>query len=151
MSAEIERWDKRFAAGCYNRAWELLEKRPRSADEDADLLATAFAQRFHWFRVGEAHEKAIAEWQVSRAAAALRHGRLAVEYAERARTIADGCNGPDFLMASIYEGLARAYAAAGDVVTRDRWLAEARTSLAGITEEDDREVIEQQIADVPGA
>jgi hypothetical protein len=71
MSEEMGQWDKRFGAAAYNRCWVLLEAEARSADDDADLLSAAFAQRFHWFRAGGDEQTVTAEWMVSRAAAAL--------------------------------------------------------------------------------
>ncbi len=149
MNEETMRWNKRFAADAYNRAWAFMDMHARTAEQDADMLAAAFAQRDHWYVVGEEHQKATADWQVARAFALLGEGRLAVRFAEHAVTRAESGDGPDYLLASCCEGMARAHAAAGDRATRDHWLDRARAALGSIADEHDRAEIAAQIDSVP--
>ena len=65
----------------FNHCWELREKDDRSASEDVTLLTAAFVSRYHWTFLGEAHRGVIADWIVSRAAAAIGDGELAVRFA----------------------------------------------------------------------
>ena len=55
-----------------------------------------------------------------------------------------------WLVASAQEGMARAHAAAGHDQERDQWAADARATLAGVDDDEDRELIESQLATVPG-
>lgn len=151
MDDDIMRWHKRFAADCYNRAWDLMDLAERTAEQDAELLAAAFAQRFHWYQAGDDANKAIADWQVARAASFTGDAEVAVRFAERAVARAEHVSQPDFLRASCYEGLARAHAAAGDAAARDRWVERARDALGSITQDDDRTEIARQIDSVPRA
>jgi hypothetical protein len=57
---------------------------------------------------------------------------------------------PRWLLASTQEGLARAHAVAGHPEERDRWADAARRTLAGVDDPDDREIVEGQLATVPG-
>ena len=57
---------------------------------------------------------------------------------------------PTWLVASTQEGLARAHAAAGHDEERDRWAADARRTLEAVDDDEDRELIESQLATVPG-
>lgn len=147
--SETETWHKRFAAKAYNGAWELMDLQSRAAEQDLDLLALACAQRYHWYAVGEPHNKAIADWQVARALSFIGDGSLAIRFAERAVALAEPLSEPDFLKASCYEGLARAHAAAGNRAERDDWIARARDALGTIAEDDDRDEIARQIDSVP--
>jgi len=143
-----QEWHGRFAAECFNRAWELLDLPERSQEQEADLLSSAFAQRFHWSQVGDETNHAVADWQVSRALAATRNGPLAVHFAEMALARAEAFAGPDYLVPSCFEGLARAHAAVGDAPQRDVWLAKARAALEGIKDAEDRDLIASQIAEL---
>ena len=46
--------------------------------------------------------------------------------------------------------MARAHAVAGHDQERDQWAADARATLAGVDDDEDRELIESQLATVPG-
>ena len=54
-----------------------------------------------------------------------------------------------WLLASAYEGLARAYAAAGDRAAATEWKDKAVAQLELVTDPDDREIVEQDIASLP--
>jgi hypothetical protein len=55
----------------------------------------------------------------------------------------------DFDLAFAYEALARASAVAGDVQEARRHLASAREARSGISEEDDRELFDADLATIP--
>lgn len=141
--------ERTVAAQLYGRCWELLESPERSADEDAELLTSAFASRHHWLPVGGPEQWAVSDWMVARAAGAVGMGELAIRFAWRAHVAVLGEGGPDWLVASCVEGLARAYAVVGDVGERDRWLAEAARLTSLIVDDEDRTLIESQVATVP--
>ena len=45
-------WHRNFAIEAFNRSWDLLEQADRDEAADAELLAVAFASRWHWGQVG---------------------------------------------------------------------------------------------------
>ena len=135
-------------AAAFNRCWELLDLPERSADERADLLTEAFVSRFHWAEVGALEQLVVAEWMVARAASATGEGALAVRFAARAQSALEPSL-PDWLHASVAEGMARAYAAAGDTARREEWRARSEELVAAIADEEDRELIADQLASVP--
>ena len=51
--------------------------------------------------------------------------------------------------ASAYEGLARAYAVAGDRAAAVEWKAKAVARLAEVDDADDREIVEGDLATLP--
>jgi hypothetical protein len=138
-----------LAKATYNRCWDLLENENRTSDEDDDLLATAFASRFHWYAVGSDEQKIVADWMVSRAAAAMGYGDVAVHFAHRANESASEGDFPAWLRASLFEGLARAHAANGDSELRGEFLDLANRELEQEPDDEDRELIAQQISTVP--
>ena len=135
----------------FNRVWELLDKPDRTAEENAEMLAAAFASRWHWGQADDATTEnlAIGDWQVAHVAAQLGHGSVALEYAARALAAAVTEGWGDWQRASMLEGMARACAAAGDAEGRARYYAEASAALAQIAEDEDRDLIASQLATVP--
>jgi hypothetical protein len=138
-----------LAKATYNRCWDLLENESRTSDDDDDLLATAFASRFHWYAVGGDEQKIVSDWMVSRAAAAVGFGELSVRFAQRANEAAAEGEFPAWLQASLFEGLARAHAANGDAELRGEFLDMAQRELEQESDDEDRDLIAQQIATVP--
>lgn len=140
------------AVRTYNACWDLLDAPSRSTEDTWLLLTRAFASRHHWIEAGGGvQESVVADWMASRAAAAAGYGALAVDLARRSVEAADGSDQPAWLRASAHEGLARAYAAAGDADARAVELAAADQVLATEPDEESRALIAEQLADVPEA
>lgn len=138
-----------IGATTFNHCWELLDQPERTAAEDAELLTAAFASRFHWSYAGGPEQWILADWMVSRAAAAVGEGRLALTFAERARDEALQTEAADWLLASVTEGVARAHAALGDRAAVAEWCRTAQELVARIADEEERALIERQLATVP--
>ena len=137
------------AVATYNRCWDLLESPTRTPDEDADLLTSAFTSRHHWQVVGGAPQAITADWMISRSACELGLADLAVEYAERAFAGVQSGEHPAWLRASVFEGLGRAHAVAGNQELRDRYVSLAWLILDREPDPDNREVIAAQLRSVP--
>ena len=133
----------------YNHCWDLLERDERSQDEDVELLTAAFTSRYHWSFAGGPEQWTISDWMVSRAAADIGEGSLALTFALRASSAAQEFDAPDWLVASVAEGVARAYGALGDDRARDEWLVNAERLVAAIADDEDRDLIASQLASVP--
>lgn len=140
---------REVAIAAFQRCWELLEEPYRDEEGDAELLGAAFASRYHWGLVGGPEQWITGDWMISRVFAALGEGGLAVRFAARADAGGDGAEVPDWLRASTAEGLARAYAVAGDGDARDAWIATATRRVGLIADDEDRELIAGQLASVP--
>ena len=138
-----------MAVATYNRCWDLLESPRRTSDEDAELLTCAFTSRHHWQVVGGAPQAITADWMVSRVACELDNADLAVEYAERAFAGVQAGEHPAWLRASVFEGLGRAHAVAGNRDHRDRYVSLAWLVLDREPDPDNREVIAAQLRSVP--
>lgn len=140
---------KSLAAGLYNRVWELLEQADRSVADDDEMLGAAHTSRYLWGSIGDAQNYAIGEWQISRVYSVLGRAEPAVHHARRCHDHARQVEGQPWLLASAYEGLARAYAVAGDRAAAQEWKAKAVDRLTEVEDADDREIVERDIATLP--
>lgn len=141
--------ERRLAAALFNEVWTLLEQPGRTEADDDRMVHAAHASRHHWGQVGGPKELAIGEWQISRVYAVLGRAEPALHHARRSLATATGSEVPDWLVASAHEALARAYAVAGNrpaaVAERDL----AAEVLARVTDPEDREVVEADLAGLP--
>jgi DNA-binding transcriptional MerR regulator len=138
-----------LASSLFNRVWELLEKSDRSGDDDQEMVNAAHASRYHWTGIGGAKEKAIGDWQISRVYSVLGRGEPAVHHARLCLGWATQVEGEEWLLASAYEGLARAYAVAGDTHAAVEWKAKAVARLAEVSDADDREIVQNDVDTLP--
>jgi hypothetical protein len=139
--------DRELGTELFNRTWALLESPERDADE---LLHCAHASAYHWMRAGTVANRARSEWQCSRVYAvlgrpepALHHARRCLELCESARDEVE-----EFDLPFAYEALARAHALAGDEAEAGEWLARARAAGEKIVDEDDRLLLEADLATI---
>ncbi len=140
-----------LGAGMYNRTWELMAIEGRTAEQDDELIDTAHASAWHWRRVGNAANEARGHWLCSRVYALLGRSEPALHHARRAVAIveAGGEGFEDWDAAAVAESMARAFAVAGDASGVALWKSRARTALATVAEDDDRDVIEADLASIP--
>jgi hypothetical protein len=151
MTDELTREAQRaLAVRLFNRTWELLERPDRDSAGDRAMLASALASRLHWEDIGTDENLAAGDWLVAHVASHLGYADLALDFAAAAHERAAESDVPRWLLASSQEGLARAHAVAGHPDERDRWAEAARSTLEDVDDTEDRELIESQLATVPG-
>jgi tetratricopeptide (TPR) repeat protein len=141
--------ERAMAVELYNRVWSLLDEAELSVEQRDEVVHCAHASAWHWSRVGTVQNRAIGEWQISRVYASLGRPEPAVHHAHRAFGRAEEVGDVPWLLASAYEGLARAYAAAGDVETARQWRDRAMLALDQVDDPEDREIVEKDIAALP--
>jgi ATP/maltotriose-dependent transcriptional regulator MalT len=140
---------RRLAVDLFNHVWTLLRRDARTVEQDDEMIHAAHASRYHWGEVGEATQRAIGEWQIARVYSVLGRGEPAVHHARRCLQLAEEHRLEAWLLASAYEGLARAHAVAGDRAAAAEWKARAEATAAGIDEAEERQVVEGDIATLP--
>jgi hypothetical protein len=141
---------RRLGVDLFNHTWTLLEKADRTPAEDDELLHATHASAYHWSRVGAPENLARGEWQVSRVNAVLGRAEAAIHHARRCL---DHCLEHaigDWDLAYAYEALARAHKVAGDDAEYRRNLELARDAGTRIAEDEDREHLERDLADLAG-
>jgi len=144
---------RRIAVALFNRVWDLLDAGDaRSPEEDLEMVDAAHASRYLWRRIGGAEQAVVGEWQISRAYAAAGLGDEAVRHADLALSMLADAEGelPDWIAASVHEGRARAFLAAGDGPSASASIAEAARLAARIADPEDRDLVEAQIAELAG-
>lgn len=139
--------DRELATQLFNRCWELLDT-TRDSDDDVELLTAAFGSRYHWLNAGVMEQWIVSDWMVARAASALGAGELALLFAKRAHVAAQESETPDWLVASSAEGVARAYAASGDVEEFNNWSALATRLIEVIADPEDQRLVASQLAGI---
>lgn len=146
-----EPMQRELAKRLFNQTWELIDTADRTPEQDRLMLMTSCAAWVHWDAIGTEENRAIADWQVAHVASLLGYGALAISHATTAYDRVRAARLPDWLHASALEGLARAYAAAGDQQSRDEYLRLAHEAVSIVTDAQERELIASQIATVPPA
>ncbi|MCC7355249.1 MAG: hypothetical protein IT330_16010 [Anaerolineae bacterium] len=130
---------RRLAVDCFNRTWDLLDKKQRAREEDDEMIHTAHASRYHWGVIGTPVHFARGEWQISRVYAVLKRPEPALYHARRCLEICQQNGIGDFDLAYAYEALARASMVAGKKSDAERYVALARGAGEKIAEKDDRD------------
>jgi DNA-binding transcriptional MerR regulator len=144
---------RELAVALFNHVWSLMEVADRTPAQNDELIHAAHASRFHWSRAegSQAVNLGRGEWQCSRVYAVLGRGEPAIWHARRCLAYAETPEGgqEDWDLAAAYEAMARAYAVAGDLATAAEWKAKAAAALDAVADQDDRDVIEGDLATLP--
>ena len=146
MSDEAIR--RSLAIRAYNAAAELLDQPELDADAAFRALADALASRELWSTIGTPVNLLIGDWQVARALCANGRGDDAVSIMAAAVDTANEMDVDDWLMASLHEGLARALNTTGDI-RYEAVYTFTQSLIEAIVDDDDREIIAAQFADLP--
>ena len=127
---------KYFAANCFNKAWDLIERPDRTPEESRLMVALNQASIYHWSNRPDctAENLSVGYWQASRIQAILGH-------AEEARRHAEVCLGystalEPFYLGYAHEALARAALLAGNRANATEHLSLARSCAAKISPKD---------------
>ncbi|HEY5890111.1 MAG TPA: hypothetical protein VIW94_05375 [Acidimicrobiia bacterium] len=138
---EVQQWHRTFAPRAFNYTWNLLDQDELTREQEEDMIASALAQRFHWYQVGSMRNHAIGDWQVSRVFAVLGYADLARRFGERSLALAiDNDLGP-FVTGFAHEAIARAAADVDDLATFEEHLSLARNSLDQVEDAEEREAL----------
>ncbi len=137
-----------FAADCFNRTWELIERPNRSPQEDEQMLLLSLASLWHWTQRGDVTPKnlSVGHWQVARVYALLGQAENAHRYAQRSLELAQG-EAP-FQRGYAYEALARAEAVGGDAEKARGYLEEATKLAALVDDEEDRNYLVEDLKNI---
>jgi hypothetical protein len=140
-----------LGAGLFNRTWDLLEIESRTPAQDDEMIDSAHASAWHWRQVGTVANLARGHWMCARVYSVLGRGEAAVHHARRANDLlAAGDDGiEDWDVPAAAEAMARALAVTGDLVGAAEWKHRATTALAAVADEEDRRVIEADLATLP--
>lgn len=145
---DIGVWHRTFAPRAFNETWDLLDAEELSREDEEEMLAATFAQRYHWYHVGSERNRAIADWQVSRVAVVLGYADLARRFGERSLEVAIEYGLDPFVTGFAHEAIARAAAEVDDVETFTEHLELAKAALAEVEGDRDREILSADLAEM---
>lgn len=148
---DMAHWHRTFGPVAFNRTWELLDQPELSSEDQEEMLAATFAQRYHWYEVGEPRNWAIADWQVSRVAAVLGYADLARRFGVRSLEVSRAHNLGPYLEGFAHEAVARAAAAVDDVETFTEHLNLAKALVGAIDDAEERTTLESDLAQMAEA
>jgi tetratricopeptide (TPR) repeat protein len=131
-----------FARQINGRVWELLDKAERSAEEDEEMLAAAYASLYHWLVAGTAVNRQRGHWLIARVHSRLGYGEEALRHARRCLELTT--QQPelmaDFDVAFACEGMARAYAVLENETEARAYLLKAEEAGRLISDPEDRTI-----------
>lgn len=132
----VHRW---YAADCFNRTWELIEKPGRTPADVEEMIHRCHASRWHWGQRTDAKPRnlAVAAWQLARVYTLSNRLDEAKHYANECLALVERHNIGPFDLAFAHEALARIAGFAGDTTQRDVHLENARAAAAGVTDAED--------------
>jgi hypothetical protein len=142
--------DRQLGIDLFDTTWSLMKTQSRTPAEDDELVHCAHVSAYHWVHAGTIVNRVRSEWQCSRVYAVLERAEPALHHARRCLELAE--SSPDeleeFDLPFAYEALARAHAVAGDEAEAREWLARARDAGRAIGDEDDRALLEADLASI---
>jgi serine/threonine protein kinase len=136
---------KKLSADCFNRAWELLDLKTRSREEDAQMLFYAHASLAHWRQRQDCKTRnlSIAYWQISRVYAVLGDWHSAQVFAHLC--LAASAKEPPYYLGYAHEAMARAALQRKDFPGLENHLNSARAQAAQVTERGERQMLEKDL------
>jgi tetratricopeptide (TPR) repeat protein len=141
-----------FSAQCFKQAWELIKKPDRMPEDDEAMIRLSQASHFHWTQREDFSptNRSIALWQMAHIYTLL--GRL-----EQARQYADLClkasreEGVEVVFVGYaYEALARVERLGGNEEQAQRYVASALQQADKTEDEEDRQMLLDDLADLRG-
>jgi len=139
-----------FSAGCFNRCWDLIDKRERTPEEDEQMLLLALASLWHWSQRPDttAANWSIGYWQVSRVYALLGQATNARLFAEKCLQATRREEMAPFHLAYAYEALARAEMVAGDREKMETYLEQARQVADVMTDKEAQKMVRKDLGTI---
>ncbi|MGH8871303.1 MAG: hypothetical protein ACRDWS_04955 [Acidimicrobiia bacterium] len=147
-TSDLDTWHRTFAPMAFNQTWSLLDIAEPTREEEEQMLAAAFAQRYHWYEVGTPRHRAISDWQISRVAAVLGYAELALRFGERSLAVCLDNDLDAFVTGFAHEAIARAAAEVDDVEMFTEHLEAAKEKLTEIEDPEDRDVLEADLTEM---
>ena len=133
---------RQFAIELNGRVWDLLAQKERSDQENEEMIHAAHASCLHWLKAGTAIHHQRGEWLIAHVYAELGLAEPALRHAQRCQELthehADQM--ADFDLAYAHEGLARAYAIAGQHEQAEKELKMAKQAGQTIADKESKKI-----------
>lgn len=128
---------------CFNQAWELIDKKNATANDNEAMLLLSMCSAWHWSQHKDCKPQnlSIAYWQISRIYAlcgrvkeTIRDGELSLNYSRRKDI-------DMFAVGYAYEALARAQVIAANKNRMKSWLAKAKQVAKDMQDKETRKML----------
>jgi len=141
---------KYFSAECFNRAWDYIDKRLRTPEEDETMLRLSLSSLWHWTQRADCSPTnlSIGYWQVSRVYALLRQADNARRYGELCLKAAQEEGVLPFYRGYAYEALARAESVAGNHDEMECHLIQAHQVAAALDDPAEKKQMLRDLATI---
>lgn len=138
---------RKFAADCFNRAWDLIDKADRTREEDREMVRLTHASHWHWTQVNSHTPQniSIALWQTARIYTLLGDTENAMQYAKDCLDVSRTDAVPPLYFGYAYEALSRAASIAGDHDLSREYHDEAARIAKSVRDDDSRSQLEQDL------
>ena len=138
---------KYYAANCFNRAWDLIDKTDRTFAEDEDMIRLSLASHYHWTQREDYTNTnaSIAHWQTSHIYALLGQADNARCYGQLCLEVSQAEDIPPFFLGYAFEALARAEATAGNQKKSQVYIEQARSVAEKIQKAEDKEQLLKEL------
>ena len=132
-----------FAAECFNRSWDFIDKHQRSPAEDDEMLHLSLTSLWHWLQRADATPThlSVGYWQVGRVYALRGEPANARHYALLSLQASQAAGVEPFYRGYAYEALARTEALAGNDEKAGEYLRQARSLAEQVEDLEDRNLL----------
>ncbi len=147
---DMESAHKFFAADCFNKAWELIEKKERTPEDNRQMILLNQASIWHWTQRKECTSRnlSIGYWQAARIYALLGDSDNARQAGELSRSYTSAEE--PFYLGYAYEALARAELVADNREKAKAHLEEARTLAGRVSDADSKQWLTSDLDEIAG-
>lgn len=130
-----------FAAHCFNKTWDFIDKPSRSEEEEEAMLHTCLASLWHWSQRDDvtAENFSVGYRQASRVIALLGKADDACKYARRSLEKSRGLT--PFYEGYAYEALARSESVAGNQDKMNEYPTEVRKLCDAVEDVESRKLV----------
>lgn len=139
---------KQLSVKCFNECWSLIDKQERTPEEVENMILLAYTSLWHWKQRTDQKpvNLSVGYWQVSRVHALAGQYEMARLFGQKCLETGRDNKLPPFYLGYGHEALARAEIVRGNFDEAKVHLAEARRELNAVTDEEERAVLEPDIA-----
>lgn len=137
-----------FARSLNGETWKLMGETDRTPEQNARMLAAAFASHYHWLHAGNSVNAQRGEWLISRVYTLLEQPENALAHANACAALTashpEGLQDFDFIYAK--EAVARALALSGKKAEARALLLEARAMAEKVADPEDKKIVDDDLA-----
>jgi len=134
-----------FAAACFNKTWEFIEKKELSEEDKEDMIATSYASLWHWKKRKDCTQEnlSIAYWQLGRVHCLAGKAEIAREFGEKCLKVSKDLS--PFCKGYAYEVLCNAAVVSKDMRTAKKYLKLAQEQLEKITDKQNKSYLQKDL------